>query len=241
MHTARHAQPRATPARWGPRPCGPQEYCRKARCSSRKGKSQGVCAPKAGCTETGGPVCGCDHKTYPTACAAQTAGESVKYAQECGPRSCGGRMAGDCGLEQYCRFSSPTCDRADRSGKCIDYPKTCGSDDAPVVSCAGQRFGSRPPNSTSPAKETRTPCTAPSPPSCRAPRAAPTRTQQQLRVREHRAAQGRGGPLARNRPPRPRWKHGQAPLRAHHRLRTCEVGARRRRRTSPSGRPSPIW
>lgn len=49
-------------------------------------------------------------------------------------------MGGDCGLEQYCRFSSPTCDRADRSGKCIDYPKTCGSDDAPVVSCAGQRF-----------------------------------------------------------------------------------------------------
>lgn len=116
--------------------CGPNAYCREPQCMLQGA----MCTAKVGCTESGGPVCGCDDKSYPTACAAQKAGASVSHAGRCGSGSCGGRGGGSCGPNQYCRFSSSSCDRADRSGTCTDYPETCGPAFEPVVSCRGQRF-----------------------------------------------------------------------------------------------------
>ncbi|HEX6273606.1 MAG TPA: Kazal-type serine protease inhibitor [Polyangiaceae bacterium] len=59
--------------------CRVGSYCKLSACSA-----PGICAPRpAVCTTEVAPVCGCDGKTYTSACVAARAGVSVKHNGRC--------------------------------------------------------------------------------------------------------------------------------------------------------------
>lgn len=64
--------------------CASGLFCKFAEGVCLEGGSSGICeeVPQV-CTMDYSPVCGCDARTYPNACAAYAASVSVRYAGEC--------------------------------------------------------------------------------------------------------------------------------------------------------------
>jgi hypothetical protein len=72
--------------------CGTDEYCLFEPCAVETG----VCVPRPEiCPYLWDPVCGCDNRTYPNACAAAANGMSVAYKSECEPDGCCVDLCGD--------------------------------------------------------------------------------------------------------------------------------------------------
>ena len=68
----------------------------------------------------GGPVCGCDGKTWPSWCAARDAGVGVDYGGSC-TIPCSG--TGDCPPGTFCELPPGQCGAPDSAGTCAPVPR----------------------------------------------------------------------------------------------------------------------
>jgi len=123
-----------------PRPCGGllglqceyDEFCKfapEANCG--RADATGTCTDKPQiCTREFNPVYGCDGKTYPTACVAESAGVSVESRGECPSEGsgeiCGGIQGLPCPNGETCDFAQGDgCDVSDAQGICTTQPIGC--------------------------------------------------------------------------------------------------------------------
>ena len=106
----------------------------------------GVCRDKPqACTFEFAPVCGCDGMTYPSSCAAASAGVSVASKGECAGAgsgaTCGTRGAAQCKGDTYCAWPlEAQCGAADQPGTCQTRPQACDDVYAPVCGCDGNTY-----------------------------------------------------------------------------------------------------
>ncbi len=107
------------------------------------GSALGTCNPVpttcAGAAPS--PVCGCDRKTYASACEAQQAGTSVAAQGAC---ACGGSGSGGggtaCEPGKFCNYAVGTCAQGNPSGTCTVLPATCDAFSNPVCGCDGTTY-----------------------------------------------------------------------------------------------------
>ncbi len=94
------------------------------------------------CRAGGDGVCGCDGRTYDSACQALSAGVSVASDGPCragAPQRCGGAADLACDRGSYCDVG-PTCGADDTRGTCAERPASCRAFDAPVCGCDGTTY-----------------------------------------------------------------------------------------------------
>ena len=133
--------------------CKAGAFCnfpKEAQCGAAD--ETGVCEPvPEACDTLLDPVCGCDDKTYDSACEAHRAHVSVLHAGSCAepepgpePVTCGGLAGGACPEGQFCRFAPEAqCGAADEPGTCTDLPESCQDIYAPVCGCDDETYGNR--------------------------------------------------------------------------------------------------
>jgi hypothetical protein len=114
--------------------CSSGTYCKYADGSCGAGAAIGTCTtiPSTCAGATPSPVCGCDGKTYDSACAAQAAGISVSATGAC---ACGGPENIPCEEGKFCQLTVGSCGQASPSGTCVTIPKTCSTFSMPVCDC----------------------------------------------------------------------------------------------------------
>jgi len=106
------------------------------------------------CTAIFAPVCGCNDRTYSSACSAHAAGVSVQRDGACEPgpepqpegATCGGIAALTCEDGQFCNLEESAgglgCEGiADSSGVCQNTPMFCTRQYQPVCGCDRKSYG----------------------------------------------------------------------------------------------------
>lgn len=140
-------------------PCGPgvaaacpeTHYCAHGLGECLKPGADGVCrAREADCADDGQVVCGCDGRTWASACEAARKGTSVAALGPCEERRCRGIAGLLCPASLFCELPIGFCRVADAMGTCaapggdcpLIYQPVCGCDGATWVSpCRARAAG----------------------------------------------------------------------------------------------------
>jgi hypothetical protein len=115
--------------------CAANEFCDLTPGTCGNASPSGACVvPPTSCPEVSSPVCGCDHKTYKSACAATMAKVALFSNGEC---ACGGPDAIACEDGRYCELATGACLGPSATGSCKLAPATCTSVKSLVCGCDG--------------------------------------------------------------------------------------------------------
>jgi len=124
-------------------PCAAGLYCQMDTGKCDDATAIGVCTeiPQV-CPQIYSPVCGCDDKTYSSACDAAAAGVNVQHDGACVSGlyvHCGPPDETLCSEGLFCNFGDGMCGTSDRSGQCMPIPTECPTDvniaGGPVCGC----------------------------------------------------------------------------------------------------------
>jgi hypothetical protein len=126
--------------------CSVDEYCDIGIGQCKVADAGGICKKRPDVcpmTLVYAPVCGCDGKTYSSACEAARAGVPVDHNGRCivieGKR-CGGLTGGVCPRGEYCQLPTGACNTADMPGVCQAMPQVCLDVVIPVCGCDRQTY-----------------------------------------------------------------------------------------------------